>query len=405
MENVVLFHTEEFSFEKAKDDDGKETVIISGNAQPLSEDSRNGVRYRPDSVKKAAKSLMGVAFLFNHDSSRSLGHVVDQGLTDSHLTYSADVDPEEKEYIRKVERGDIKHVSVGCMVENVEWNEEENIYICDVKEYVELSAVTVPGFANTSANKEGAIFLAEKLGDEKVVDKLKSMAKESKDDTESEEDMSCDKTIGKNIKGDANGGAGTLGKAGEEASDDEDDEEEASDDDDDDEEVKDDDDDEASDDDDDDKDEGAEGDEPASEETPEGSEDTETDTPEEGKEDLNSETDDEDEPTTDERVEALENKNNELEGMVDELTNRIAILESKVDAMNDEESSEGAEGDEPKEEAEDLEPNKEEEFNSGKEKPAPTKESLAAKEKALFGDSKKGEDIDMDKVSMKNKSY
>ncbi len=181
---IVLFHTEEFSFEKAKDDEGNEKVIISGNAQPLDDDSRNGVRYRPESVIKAAPTLAKVAFLFNHNPERSLGHVAEQGMTKTHLTYKADVDPEEKEYIRKVERGDIKHVSVGCMVENVEYDEEENIYVCDVKEYVELSAVTVPGFSNTSANKESAIYLANELGDKKVLEKLEAAAKKNEDSEE-----------------------------------------------------------------------------------------------------------------------------------------------------------------------------------------------------------------------------
>ena len=292
-EPITLFHTEEMQFEKKGE--GKEaTIMISGNAQPLNEDSRNGVRYRPDSVKKAAKSLQGVAFLFNHDSARSLGHVTKSGLTDSHLTYSADVDPEEKEYIRKVERGDIKFVSVGCMVENVQFNEEDNIYECDVKEYVELSAVTVPGFSNTSAEKEGlesAMFLANALGDKKVLQSLKEKAAldavGKKEDSEEES---------------------PEGEGSEEAKDD-DKEDEADDDDDDDEK---------------DKDESADGDE-GSEEGTEEAEAEETD--EEGKEaligkkeeaDSEGEEQADEEATPEERITELENKVSELESKNDE---------------------------------------------------------------------------------------
>ena len=63
------------------------------------------------------------------------------------------------------------------MVKNIEWNEDDQIFIVDVKEYIELSAVTCAGFGNTSANKESAIYLAEKLGNNEVLEKLKAEGK------------------------------------------------------------------------------------------------------------------------------------------------------------------------------------------------------------------------------------
>lgn len=419
MENVILFHTEEFSFEKAKDKGGKEIVIISGNAQPLNEDSRNGVRYRPESVKKNYKTLEGVAFLNGHDPTKSLGHVEEVGLTNSHVTFRADVDPEETEYIRKVERKDIRHVSVGCMVENVEWNEEENIYICDVKEYVELSAVTVPGFANTSANKEGAMFLAEKLGDEKVVEKLKAAAKENADEEEKsnhgvEEKAHKErknrfkkKEDVKSDEGDAESDEPDKDNSAEEAKDDDDNDDS----DDDEEETKDDDEEETADDKDDDEDdeEEAKDDDDKDDDEEESAEEAiekKTKELKDKEEELNSEADDEDEPTSEEKIESLENKVSELEGKNDELENRLAVVEAKVDALNEEEGKEELDKEEPdtSEEDSEIEPDKEEKFNSNKDKPAPTKQSLAAKEKALFGDSKKGEEIDMNKVNAKARS-
>ena len=407
---IVMFHTEEFSFEKKGE--GKDaTVIISGNAQPLNEDSRNGVRYRPDSIKKAAKSLMDVAFLFNHNAERSLGHVVKQGLTDSHLTYSADVDPEEKEYIRKVERGDIKHVSVGCLVSNVQFNEEDNIYECDVDEYVELSAVTVPGFSNTSANKEGALYLAAALGDEKVAEKLKAAAEKNKEDVEpAEEDDGVEESIEAKDDDDS--------EDDEEACDDDDKEKESDDSDDDDKE------DEAGDnDDDDEEDEATDGDDEEeandddekdeSKEESDGDEDSEeagegdaAETPKEESVDGNSE-EQGDEATTEEKVATLENKTLELQGKLDEFENRLAIAESKIDMLNDEEGSESVEdteADEPEDKVEELNP-AEEEFKSEKQMHPPTKESIENKEKALTGKTESSNKVNMSKVRRKNLPY
>ena len=383
---IILHHTEKFNLEKVKEKDGSETVIISGNAQPLNEDSRNGVRYRPDSVKKAYKSLNGVAFLFNHDTNRSLGHVTEVGLTDSHITYKADVDPEEKEYLRKVERKDIQFVSVGCMVENVEFNEDDNIYECDVKEYVELSAVPVPGFANTSATKEDAIFLANELGDTKVLEKLQeasTVAAKLDDEKEAEEKntifsekneeglrqrvfdsedeaIEAEKKLsdagikvlrdGKKLvidDEDVQKAVDILSEADDEDdSDDKDKDKEADDDDEDDSDDKDkddeeeeatdkdkddsEDDEESDDEDDDEKDKDK--DEAADEE------DKETD-----EEETKESTESDDEDSAEEKLQKAEARIEELFSGFDEMNNRMAILESKVDAMNDAEEDADAE--------------------------------------------------------------
>lgn len=174
---VILFSTEEFKFEKLESS-GQTQIIISGNAQPLYERSRNGVIYRPESVKKNYQSLKGVAFLFNHDTNQPKGHVIDVGLSETHVTYRSDIDPMETDFLRKVERGDIKHVSVGCLVDNPEWDEATGDVTVDLVEYVELSSVPVPGFANTSAMKENsALYVAEAFGNTEMVEKLKAKAK------------------------------------------------------------------------------------------------------------------------------------------------------------------------------------------------------------------------------------
>ena len=343
--SIILFHTEEFKFEK-KEKDGLQTVILSGNAQPLNEDSRNGVRYRPESVKKAYKSLANVAFLFNHDSNISLGHTIESDLNETHVTYKVDLDPEEKQYIRKIEREDIKHVSVGCMVENVEFNEEENIYECDVKEYVELSLVPVPGFSNTSVNKEGALFLAEKLGDEKVLEKLKAESEKKETDDEDEEDED------------------------DEENDDEDDKDK-----------------DEADDSDDDEDEDKEGDD---------EKDDVDDDSEEKKEEA-----DDPEESAEEKLAKTIARVEELFSELDGMKNRLAIIEANVDALND--SEEDSEPDKEK----DIEPNKEEKFIDNKKKIPKTKEELEAKEKSLNANSdlKSEKEIDLNKHGRDNRSF
>lgn len=437
---IILFHTEKFNFEKAKNDEGKDTVIISGDAQPLDDDSRNGVRYRPDSVKKAAHTLKGVAFLFNHDSSRSLGHVVDSGLSKTHLTYTADVDPEEKEYIRKVERKDIKHVSVGCMVENVEFDEEENIYICDVKEYVELSAVTIPGFSNTSANKESAIFLANELGDKNALEKLKAAVKKSEDTEEIPEEkvdkvaekvMSGKMKVGDNIE-DAEAETPeeeTPSEESIEANDDEDDED--SDDDEEDEEEK-------EGDDEDDSEEGSDDDEDEDETDDDDSDDDEEETKDDDEDDSEESDDEDDEDeeesgeaaaekkmkelqkkadeeaeaedeTTEEKVAKMSTQMKEVFSKCEDLENRVAIAEANIDAMND--GEEDAEAETPDEKKKDLNPDESEEFKDNHKEQTRTKENLSAKEKALLGkETKKVSDenrkiIKTNDVLLKNKSY
>lgn len=352
---VLLRHTEEFKFEKVKNDEGKTEVIISGNAMPLGKMSRNKVFYRPESVKKAYKSLEGVAFLNGHDPSQSLGHVAEVGITETHVTYKADIDPSEEKYLNKVERKDIKHVSVGCMVDAVEFMEDGTIE-CDVTEFVELSAVTVPGFQDTSAEKEGLnnlMILTEAFGSKEQLEKLKS--KKEADD-EDEDDKDKDK----------------------EADDDKDDEEEKK------ENPKDDPD--------------YDGDEDEANDDEDDSEETDDEDDEEEK---LKEAGVEDDASPEEKMEKLTSRVGELFSKFDEVINRLSILEANMDALND--SEEDAEGDD----SEDLSPNKDEKFVDSHEEIKRDKKELDAKEKALTGGNSKKinvekEVVDMNKVRLKN---
>ena len=70
----------------------------------------------------------------------------------SSLWYKVDIDPEEKEFIRKVKRKDIPYVSVQVLVSDVRQKESVefgNFIEADIKEGLELSSVLIPGERET----------------------------------------------------------------------------------------------------------------------------------------------------------------------------------------------------------------------------------------------------------------
>jgi len=370
---VILMNTEEFKFEKIGE--GKEQkIIISGQAMPLKEMSRNGVFYRDESVKKAYKSLEKCAFLFNHDTNQPKGHVVSTEMTEGGITYKADIDPEEKDFIRKVERGDIRHVSVGCMVEKPDFNEEEGTITVDVKEFVELSSVPVPGFKNTSANKEGAMFLAESFGNTEFLDKLKETAKGKPEDG-SGPNPDCDKKKDK-----------------EEAEDEDEDKPE---------DKK-----EAEDEKDKDKEEPEDKEKPEDEkeevdpekkpEDEEAEDEKDKDKDKDKEESLTEEIEPETEPTPEEKMNTLNSKVEDLFSKFDEVVNRLAILESKVDTMNDSE-----EAVESKEEKVEPSPDTTETFETNKILPK-SADSVKLKEEAFKAEPTKKKEVNMNKVRLEN---
>jgi len=385
MQEIKLFNTEEFKIEKAGQGQDQK-VILKGNAMPLNETSRNGVYYRPESVKKAYKSLEGVPFLFAHQQNEVrhvLGKVEKVNIDNSYVTYEADIDPEEKEFIRKSEKGYIKHVSVGCLIDpsTVEFDEENQVAKVDIKEFCELSSAPVPGFKNTNAKlgKQNLVMLAESLGKEDMIKKLK----ETQDEEKPEETPSNpDEDEGSNDT--SNDGEATQPKETEEGDKDKDEED-----------------------------------------TPEDKE-IEEEPKEEPKEETikieENEEEEGEEKTTEEQVSELNSKLNEMEGKINEVVNQIAVLESKVDTIldeaedkddkdksDDEDDDEDGEDDEDdKEETQEdneedneneLEP-VEEEFKT-KEEPV---QNLTEKKKALKID-KKSTEVNVDALIKKNRKY
>lgn len=166
--------------ESVSEANGEKSYKLEGLALPFNEFSRNGVLYRTESIKKQYKSMIGNPFLFNHNmEDYPKGKVIGCDLADEGMTYSVDIDPAEEVLIRKLARKEIKNVSIQCMVENPKFYEDGRVEV-DVKEFLELSAVTVAGFKTTTAQ-----MIAESFGKTKMKpEKKEKINKEAEGDGE-----------------------------------------------------------------------------------------------------------------------------------------------------------------------------------------------------------------------------
>ena len=124
-------------------------VIIEGLALPYGKVSRNGNKYSEESIRATYKTLEGKPVLYNHNPDRVIGHVEKVWLGEDGLYYRANIDPAEEEIVRKLKRGDLKNVSIQVMVKNVDY--KEGYAEIEIGEFLELSIVSIPGFADTSA--------------------------------------------------------------------------------------------------------------------------------------------------------------------------------------------------------------------------------------------------------------
>ena len=146
--------------EKREDEDGNvDGVIVEGLALPFKKESRNGVVYQKESIKNTYKSMEGNGILWNHDDSiMSYGHVEETYILEGEdapagdgMYYRANLDPNEEEFINKIERGDINSVSIQAFVDESE--AEDNVV--PVTEFLELSFVNIAGFPQTTTQKQG----------------------------------------------------------------------------------------------------------------------------------------------------------------------------------------------------------------------------------------------------------
>lgn len=133
-----------------KESDG---ALISGLALPFNKTSRNDFCYDTDSIKQNFKTLEGATVLFNHDMDKVLGHVKNVSIGEEGLNYEIDLDPNEKAIIEKIRRGDLNSVSIQCIYDGdkTKVNEKTGVTNAWINEFLEMSVVSIPGFADTTA--------------------------------------------------------------------------------------------------------------------------------------------------------------------------------------------------------------------------------------------------------------
>lgn len=142
----VIIKAETF---KVEERDGG--VRITGLALPFGKRSRNGLVYNRESVMETVEQWRGLPILFNHDENKPIGHVVEAEVREDGLYYKGDIDPAEEDMVRKIKRGDIRFVSIQAIVDRAREDMEGDVI---VKEWLELSVCTIPGFPETSIEIE-----------------------------------------------------------------------------------------------------------------------------------------------------------------------------------------------------------------------------------------------------------
>jgi len=197
-ENKVNLLTENFSVEKVKGESGN--VKISGFALPFDTTSRNGFSYRKESIQKTCESLVGKSIFFNHNlEALPLGRVEKAYCDEKGMHYEANlmpVTPEERAIVEKVNLGLLDKVSIQCMYENANMDEKNESFNVDVKEFLELSIVGVPGFEDTSLQAHEKLMKEEeiKMAHKKVKEELEEKPEEETS-TEEQEEPSEDSKI------------------------------------------------------------------------------------------------------------------------------------------------------------------------------------------------------------------
>lgn len=140
--------------------DGGVQTYLQGLALPNGLTSRNGVTYKTESVEKAHGSMKGASMLFNHDPENVVGHVVETWMTSEGMMYKADINPEAKlsngvNLLESVKRGDLSKVSIRASIDREEsFENDQGVVEAFVKEFLELSFVSIPGFKDTSISFE-----------------------------------------------------------------------------------------------------------------------------------------------------------------------------------------------------------------------------------------------------------
>lgn len=138
--------------EKCSIDTQKEGVSVVGLALPFNKVSRNGNFYVQKSIEDNAEGLIGKPVLFNHNENHVIGHVTNISMGEDGLHYEMDLDPEES-IAKKVKRGDLSNVSIQVLLDDSQtvYDEEKGVLNAYISEFLELSIVSIAGFADTTA--------------------------------------------------------------------------------------------------------------------------------------------------------------------------------------------------------------------------------------------------------------
>lgn len=195
--NIVRISSEGFESKESKDG-----LTVTGLALPFKKISRNGFTYTTESIKNTFKTLEGTPVLFNHDPNVILGHVEKAEISSKGLEYRVNLDLEETAIIRKIKRQDLKKVSIQVMYDPDKSfiNEETGVTNAHIQEFLELSFVSIPGFADTTAQVVEAFKESKSnvKGDTMSDDKQKAKesakkVKEQEDDEKKKDEEEKDK--------------------------------------------------------------------------------------------------------------------------------------------------------------------------------------------------------------------
>ncbi len=169
-------------------DDG--SFIIEGLALPYDKFSRNGVKYRKQSIEQMYQTFIGRPCLFNHNFDISIGHIEMTDLREEGMGYRINLDGQDPfvaNLVRKIKRGDITSVSVQVMYANETYDVNTGLCEVDITDGIEISVVTIPGFADTTA-RVAESFNSSNLKIKKGGKEMADPEQDPKNDTQTETD-------------------------------------------------------------------------------------------------------------------------------------------------------------------------------------------------------------------------
>jgi len=181
--------------EKSQTENG---VYVKGMALPFGKTSRNGVQYEKGSVKEAHGDLVGRTMLFNHKEDFVTGHILNTEVTEDGMFFEGDINPNAEmpngvSVADAIERGDINSVSIQAFVEQLGEEADENGIVEDmdtekvaVRDFLEISCVSIPGFPQAEAMPEHLKHQGVKPVTE-LIGPNQTMEEQESDDTEDEE--------------------------------------------------------------------------------------------------------------------------------------------------------------------------------------------------------------------------